>query len=236
MIIFNQFKHLLPRARAWRVTVDKQLRQFIQGLANGLEDDVGFDGPVTFFDNIYGDLLPQTTRELDMWEQLFGLPPSTGLTEQQRRDRLAAAWQATGGQSPRYIQDTLQANGFPVFIHDWWVPATDTPRDPNSVVSDPAKILINKIEAVLPKLVGYGTEYQAGDTISIFGEQDGVQLIQELTTLPVDSINWPFFVYFGGEVFGTTVNIPMERRDEFEALCLKLCPTQLWIGLIVNYV
>ena len=33
MTFLRVFKHLLPNARAWRITVDKKLRQFFEGLS-----------------------------------------------------------------------------------------------------------------------------------------------------------------------------------------------------------
>ena len=132
MTFLRVFKHLLPNARAWRLTVDKRLREFFSGLS-GVGDSVK-----TFFDGIWLDIFPETTREIDAWEKQFGLP-DTGITEQQRRDRLDATWKALGGQDPKYIQDTLRANGFDVYVHEWWEPGTEpepgvkqcvTPRNP----------------------------------------------------------------------------------------------------------
>ena len=52
---------------------------------------------------------------------------------------------------------------------------------------------------------------------------------------PRTNINdYPLFVYFGGAVFGESVNIPAERYDELKTLILKLCPAQLWIGLFAE--
>lgn len=114
-MFLNIFKHLLPDARAWRLVPEKFLRKFFSGLANS---DIAV-GVKLFFDEIFTDIDPVYTRELQAWENQFGLT-DTGLTEPERRDRLAATWQAVGGQDPRYIQDTLQAAGFPVYIHEWW--------------------------------------------------------------------------------------------------------------------
>ena len=121
------FKHLLPTGRAWRLHIDRNLPRFLTAL-NTMPAAAR-----TFADLVYLDLLPQTTRALDEWDQQFNLPPAM-LTEQQRRDRLAGAWRATGGQSPHYIQNTLQAAGFPVFVHEWWNPnaGPDVIRNPEA--------------------------------------------------------------------------------------------------------
>lgn len=110
---FRIIQHVLPRARAWRITTDKYLRQFFDGL-------VGFLADIrVFFDLIWCDYFAQKTRQLDLWEQEYALP-DTGLTEQERRDRLEGRKKSLGGQSPRYLQDTLQGEGFDVYIHEWW--------------------------------------------------------------------------------------------------------------------
>jgi hypothetical protein len=75
---------------------------------------------------------------LELWEDQFGLEPSTTLTEEERRDRLDARWKAVGGQSPRYIQDTLQNAGFDIYIHDWWAPGSNPP-----IARNPLELLEN---------------------------------------------------------------------------------------------
>jgi hypothetical protein len=42
------------------------------------------------------------------------------MREQTRRDRLEREWKPSPGQSPTQIQDVLQANGFDVYVHDWF--------------------------------------------------------------------------------------------------------------------
>lgn len=266
------FKHLLPNARAWRITVDKKLRQFFQGLTGLGEDSKGF------FDGVYTDLDPQQTRELDNWEQQFALP-NTGLTEQERRDRLDATWKALGGQDPRYIQDTLRAAGFDVYIHEWWEPIPGRPNG-GSIDGDVTPVARNPFDYLddgtggLPFLMIDGAvNAQGGDTVAqdgstatpvgyplvnkileasdefigdgAAGMQDGDSAAQDggvLTvysqkqyTIPADSTKYPFFLYIGGPTFPEQATLPTSRRDEFEELCLKICPTEQWLGILVNY-
>ena len=58
----------------------------------------------------------------------------------------------------------------------------------------------------------------------------------ETPVIPVDPATWPYFLYIGGEVFPTQANISNIRREEFETLVLKICPTQLWLGMLITYV
>lgn len=234
-MIFGQIKHLLPKARAWRLTLNLKLWEFFEGVANGLEDLGVLPGPVEYFDGIFDDQFPATTTLLDEWEAEFGLWPSPGLTTQDRRDRLQAAWMTTGGQSPYYIQSILQASGFPVYAHDWWVPGTNNPRDPNSYITDPAKQVVNNLETLIPNVVAFGKGFSMGKTVTQFGGIDGTEYAKITYPVPSDPADWHYYVYIGGETFGDTADVPEARRIEFESLILKLIPKQLWVGLIINY-
>lgn len=271
MMFLRVFKHLLPNARAWRITVDKKLRQFFAGLS-GVGEDVK-----TFFDGIWLDIFPETTREIDAWEKQFGLR-DTGLTEQQRRDRLDATWKALGGQDPKYIQDTLRANGFDVYVHEWWEPGSEpapgvkqcvTPRNPlmylrreftgvNLLVEcgEPTALcgepfaqagnslnprgypLVNKVfETVPDELVLCGEAIaEAGEPDALCGNYFQFRDVLREYIVPNDPAKWPYFLYIGGETFGTIAQVDPKRKDEFEALCLKICPAQQWLGILVEYV
>lgn len=271
MTFLRVFKHLLPNARAWRITVDKKLRQFFEGLS-GVGSDVK-----TFFDGVWLDIFPETTRELDAWEQQFGLR-DTGITEQERRDRLDATWKALGGQDPRYIQDTLQANGFDVYVHEWWEPGTEpapgvkqcvTPRnplmwlrreftgvtllvecgEPGALCGEPfaqsgnslnplGYPLVNKVFETVPDLLTLCGEplAQCGGLEASCGNYFQFKEVLRNYIVPNDPAKWPYFLYIGGETFGTLAQVDPKRRDEFEALCLKICPAQQWLGILVEYV
>jgi hypothetical protein len=254
------YQHLLPNARAWRLTTEKQLRQFFEGLTD-LPLDIR-----DFFDLVWLDIFPDTTRELDAWDTQFALP-NTFMSEQERRDRLDAVWKALGGQSPRYIQDTLQEAGFDVFIHEWWeLPITEPP-----VVRNPFTFL-NDGRGIIKYIMGDGTleandgNLEANDGASIdptgfvlvnkffvrdqIGDgaeamndgnpeaQDGGAFnIYRLKTyiIPTDTTKWPYFLYISGQIFPDHAIVSASRRNEFETLCLKICPTQQWLGMLIDY-
>lgn len=263
------FQHLLPNAKAWRLTVDKQLRQFFEGLT-GIGEDVR-----TFYDDIWLDIFPETTRDISGWETQFGLP-NTLTNEQERRDRLDAAWKALGGQDPRYLQDTLQAAGFDVYVHEWWVPGSEpavgvkapaTARNPFTYLEDGAVTLkyfsadgaadmqdgdlALAMDGAADQPTGYTlvnkllipTSISIGDgSLEMY---DGGQNAQDngfLTTyglkayqIPADVTKYPYFLYIGGQNFPDHANVDVSRRNEFETLCLKICPTQQWLGILVDY-
>lgn len=243
-MMIDTFKHLLPRARAWRITVDKFLRQFFSGLSVAVGD-----ATKEYIDNVWSDIDPQLTRELSVWESEFGLR-NTDITEQERRDRLEAAWAATGGQSIGYIQGVLQANGFNVIIHDWWVPGSEpavgvdaqaTARDPFNVSSPDAVPLVNNIYIAQDVVISESgaTFMESGDDEAESGNFRFVEGKQGYV-FPTDTDLWPYIIYIGGTAgAGEVINhasVPAARQEEFEDLCLKLCPRHLWIGLVINYI
>lgn len=262
----NLFKHLLPQAKAWNITAEKRLRQFFQGLANGL-----ITPSKVYYDNIWDDIFPETTTQIPEWETSFGLA-ETSLTTQERRDRLDATWKALGGQSPRYIQDTLQNSGFDVFIHEWWEPnvfpflavycgevdaecgeavavcvnAIADVRSPLDVLA-PDNItpvvgkgypLVNKITESRPDLFAICGEAlaQCGEPEAYSYNFSGFIYNDKPYFVTTDPTTWPYYLYLGGEVFGDLADVSADRRCELETLCLKICPTQLWLGMLINYV
>ena len=254
------YQHLLPKAKAWQLTINKQLRQFFDGLTEPLGDDVK-----EFADLIFDDIDPQKTRELDAWEAQFGLN-STDLTEQERRDRIEATWQALGGQDPRYIEDTLRGAGFDVFVHEWWADDTPTARNPLLVLNDginPLQYiancgtqkancghseancgatnqptgfpLVNKILEALTTAICGAAAMSCGNSEAICGATSATYSPKRYA-VPSDVDKWPYFLYIGGQTYPNHATVPITRQNEFETLCLKICPTQQWLGMLINYV
>lgn len=258
--MIGMFKHLLPTGKAWRLTTDKQLRQFFEGLS-WLQTDVK-----SYTDSAFVSMYPQETQTLDELEAEYGYLPGL-LTEQERRDRLSARMASEGGQSPKYLQDTLQAAGFDVYVHEWWADPTPTPRDPNQYLADAntvsigpdcgetlaecgeplmecgnvstptGRILVNpSFNTVRDEVALCGEPVmECGEAAAECGEFTGYIQDIERVTIPTGEGVWPYFLYIGGEVFPDNAQITPARRDEFETLCLRICPTHLWIGLLVTY-
>lgn len=271
-MFFRIFQHLLPKARAWTTTANKQLRALVEGLSAGVGDD-----SQKFFDDLNDDLRPQTTRQLDEWEFQFGLS-DVGLAEQSRKDRIAAAWKALGGQDPRYIEDTLRSNGFGVYLHEWWIPGTEpaigvhaaaTPRNPLLVLRRDFVGALPGVECSEP-LAACGEAFaecgnslaplgyplvtktlrteknfltECGDNLAESGESSmecgnfsGLADRVLNYTIPVDPTTWPYFLYIGAEIYPNIAQVELSRKNEFEELCLKICPAQQWLGILVQYI
>lgn len=235
MNFLSLYTNLLPRARAWTITITKPLRSLFVGL--------DLSATKTFVDLIWLDIFPDTTRELEKWEDQWYLR-SGNFTEQERRDRLDAAWKALGGQDPRYIQDTLQANGFDVFIHEWWVPGTEAPIGVRACAEARSPFEFLRETNIQPDpFTGCGEVImECGEVVALCGnslQPPGYALVNKIAgreyTIPADDSKWPYFLYIGGENFPDLAVIDPARQDEFEDLCLKICPTQQWLGILVSY-
>jgi hypothetical protein len=258
--MMSVFKHLLPRARATSIIVDKPLRQLFEGLSPS------FETLIEYFEDIWLDIFPQTTRHIYQWERTFGIPIGQGiaLTEQQRRDRLDGYWQAIGGQSPRYIEDTLQAAGFDVYVHEFWeLPATDPPTirnpyvalgqvlygcgDPQVQCGEPLALCGNSPDKdgyfLVNKLYVAGKDYtvgcgdtlaQCGEPTALCGENDGLRFFRIEYPTPSDPNVWPHIYYIGAQTFPDEAIISPDRIEEFEDLVLKISPAHLWVCLLVS--
>ncbi len=222
------FEHLLPDAAAWRLRAGKAIRAFFEGLT-GAPADVR-----DFIDLVHEDLFPSTTRFLPEWERQFAL---SGVgSDADRRQQLSAAWQASGGQSPRYLQDVLQAAGFDLYVHECWDPGA-TPRapyDPRLYTTEPVVGTVQCGEALA----------QCGETTAqcngFLVNDPGYLVNLNLTPIapppvPDDSARWPFFIYIGAESFPNLANVPASRRAELEQLLLRICPAQQWIVTLINW-
>lgn len=270
-MFLDMYKHLLPTGRAWLITIDKTLKRFFLGLSGTTQ------GAVSFSDDIFNDVSPLLTRNLSDYEIQFGIT-NTGIDEDERRLRLDSAWKATGGQSPRYIQDTLQANGFDVYIHEWWEPGStpDIGDSACAIARNPLNILrrsttdgviyageagealaeagepimdagetvnavgyvyVNDILETVPRrFVQCGEPLAAcGDPSALCGNFNDFIDIRRTYIIPDDPNKWPYFLYFGGEVFGDCAIVPESRRPEFENLCRRIAPAHLWLGMLINY-
>lgn len=106
--MFRILARMFPSSSAWALSADNTLKAYIEALA-GFLDDIKAEAQAAWL-----DYLPAHTRRLSDWQDQFGI---TG-----GRSELSAAWKATGGQSPKYLQDVLQGRGFNLYVHEWWTP------------------------------------------------------------------------------------------------------------------
>ena len=105
-------------------------------------------------------------------------------------------------------------------------------------LSLPGYILVNKIVTTTRNLLSLAgeAEMEAGEAAALCGNYLGFTETFSEYFIPADTDKWRYFLYIGGQTFGDQAQIDPKRKDEFEALCLKISPAQQWLGIIVEYV
>lgn len=253
-LFFRVYQHLLPDGAAWRLTVTRTLRRFFEGLSDWPAD------ARSYIDGVWANAFPGSTTELAEYEAQFGLIAPA--TTEARRLQLAASWMAQGGQSPAYLQDTVQAAGFDLYLHEWWDPnATVVPQtqcgEPLAQCDEPAALCMFKSALPIRNPRDYTNDpllgtVQCGEDLSQCGEpaalcdnflvnEPGYIVNLNLTrrpppNVPTDPARWPYFMYWGAETFPDRAEVPADRRAELERLVKKICPTQQWLVMLVDYV
>src|SRR5690606_22305979 len=131
-------------------------------------------------------------------------------------------------QSGSYIEGQLQAAGFDVYVHENRFPYGDgsyyqlTPEQVSGVASG----------AVQHGDLQHG-DFQHGGTI----DSKVVNYVDEDLDNAFnvgDNLKFTFFI--GGEVLGSYADVPLNRKDEFRQLILRLKPVQCVGYLFINYV
>ena len=219
---------VLPKSRAFNIRIDKTLRRFFKGLS--FNDDFRAQSDLNFL-----NLDPQKTQNLKKWEEQF-LLLKTGLTEQQRRDRLASAWQLNGGQSPYYLQNILQQNGFDLFVYDWWL---ENDKYQKLIMNDSFSIMGGERakmgsqfsiypSAIDPRAILQPPFYPLVNKIYNKTHKD--------ITIPSEIKYWRHFIYVAGSKIETPGVVKLDRKNEIEELILSIFPAAKWVGMRVNYV
>ena len=245
MSVNNIIKHLLPNSRAFKLYKNSSIAAFF-GSLNNVNAEIK-----TSFDDVFSDMNPQLTRNLEQWEKQFNINTSGNLSESERRDILDAEWKAQGGQSPQYLEDRLRAAGFNVYVHEWWEPNAQTGGGSvNNDVTPVARIPSNYInDGAIDWLMTDGNADSVdGSDVAMDGTLSGASgylLVNRIIdgsnnnkhyTIPAGTEYHPYFLYIGGETFPNSASIPTSRLVEFEELCLKICPAEQWIGVLVDYI
>jgi len=110
--MLNTLRHLLPDSTAWRLVVERTLKKYLRGVAT-----VGSD-TVEFVDDVYDDLWPDLTRELQEWLDQFGIDYWAWSNDDDMRAYLDFRWGEDRSTSPQALQDKLQAAGFDAYVYD----------------------------------------------------------------------------------------------------------------------
>lgn len=215
------FDRLLPRSRAFHLTLDRTLKKYFEGLSalpEMVKEHVA---------SVLLEAFPQTTTRLSDWSLLFGSPQLLSA------DEVAAEWKATGGQTPQYIQDILQDAGYDVYVHEWWVPDSAPPvaRNPFSPINliETSRVLVNDLAHIEKKWTyqfGDGTQFQGDGEIS-FGAYDGYHYVPKVYPTPNNPGEYPVYFYICGETWPEYAMVLENDIRKLIRLIYKLKPVHL---------
>jgi hypothetical protein len=111
--MLDTLRHLLPDSTAWRLVIERTLKKYLRGVAT-----VGSD-VVEFVDDVYDDLWPDLTRELQEWLNQFGIDYWPWSNDDDMRAYLDFRWGEDRSTSPKALQDKIRAAGFAdAYVYD----------------------------------------------------------------------------------------------------------------------
>lgn len=196
--------------------------------------------------------------DADNWERVLALFNSN-LTLEERKEAINRKASYPNGIPERahytFIESQLQANGFNVFIREnrfadgsggWLV------EDPDDTASKPEQMGltvmgIGKMGGQIAGLdyticANYIDESLDSTYFDIIFSQNqmgvgvmGIAKMEKVTALEREQqLRYTFFV--GGSSYPSAVSVPLNRKDEFRELILKLKPAHSVAFLYINYV
>ena len=218
---------ILPRSRAFSLTINKTLRSFFSGL--NFNDDFRDDA-----DSILTNIDPALTNNLEKWEEQFYLR-GNNLTEAERRTRLDASWKMTGGQSPAYLQSVLRSFGYDVYLYNWWNEDAQVSR----LTMGGSVAFMGGDKSFMGATFGvYPTAYDPSDILT----GDSYILLNELSStrdsevpITTNANYWRHFIYIAGADINTPAIVDESSQDDFEELILSIFPASKYIGMVVRY-
>ena len=176
--------------------------------------DEELDELIDAANNVYLDMIPSETENLEAWADQFSLPTATV-------EALEAVWKEHRDMSPQHIEDRLTEAGYTVEVFDWWVPGSEpkVPRDPEE-----AEYFL--VDGKLVPDVFH--QMRIGDSIARCGDSRarvGYQVWGDPKRVVYDApTNKQGIIYIRYTDTGD--------RLGFERLALKIVPNHLWIGVL----
>lgn len=227
------FSRLTPSGHAWKNLPASVLKR-VFGVF-----DTKLRTTASDLDTVAQDAFVVSTDQLATWETEFGL--RTASSELARRNALDQTLRSNGGQSLQFLQSTLQAAGFNVWVHSCWV--SENPfvvRDPRAYIDPPeygTELCTDTVEWDQPQCTdtpAWG-QAQANGIVTGTNYFDNITLQDTyLPPIPDDPDAWPFFLYIAGQVFPQYAQIDMSRYDELRRLICKHRPLRHWVVLMVQ--
>ena len=210
-------RQLFPTGRAFNFPVDGELDKFISALNES--EKRAIDDAYSVLYQILPDNDEFTALDASKWEIRLGMINGSALPLADRKSAIIRKMNHPGDiparQSWDYLQQSLQAAGFDVYIHENLseTPILGTPIQLNQIQCGQYPLnyspylfkVVNSLDAAIDSQFVVSTDYRSTFVI-------------------------------GGAVFGTSANVSALREKEFRQLILKIKPVQTVAFLYINYI
>ena len=210
-------RQLFPTGRAFNFPVDGELDKFISALNES--EKRAIDDAYSVLYQILPDNDEFTAEDASKWEIRLGMINGSLLTLAERKSAIIRKMNHPGDiparQSWDYLQQSLQAAGFDVYVHE---NLSETPIL-GTVVQ------LNQIQC---------GQYNLNYAPYLFKVVNSLDVA--IDSQFVVSTDYRSTFVIGGAVFGTSADVSALREKEFRQLILKIKPVQTVGFLYINYI
>ena len=214
---------------------------------------------------IYGDAIrdagnPGTIPDdfICEWEAFLGLRCDSTLTMEQRHQRIIGRYVSVGGQAKDYVKNVLNQAGFDVYVYEN-IPSEGQKTytclmgdkylgdalcgefsdriDPRTIPD--GTLIVGSPDYTLEKVyvATMGGAYLGDTVMGGLGDFQGARLIETVYSIPADSTRYIFFWFIAGSNgYFDTVDLPIERKNDFVELILKIKPAHTWCVANINWI
>lgn len=197
-------------------------------------------------------------EDTENWERVFGISPADSMTLEERRQVVVAKQQYPNGVIDRghwkFIQDQLQANGFDVYLHENRTEATEfTTQCGISQCSDETQCggfnyPTEVFEAVEPdpSYTEYCANYLEPELDATVFDPGGGTYCGSAQCGDDTQCSDPVFedrnqqlsytCFVSAATYPNKADVPLDRKNEFRELLLKLKPAHVVMILYINYI
>ena len=228
--LMNLTKQLYPTGRAWWLNYQNTFSLLHEALAysesRALENSVGILNSILPDNDLFSE------QDAFYWENALGLILSSSLTLEERKANILRKMQHPGNIPARqhylYLQGQLQDAGFSVYVFENRVPIGGG----NYEVINPIPALYGAFDY---NSSTYGSVGIPGiDVDSVIANY--IDENKDSTYNFGNDVNLRATFFIGDVTFGQKADVPIDRKEEFRELILKIKPAQTAGWLLINYV
>lgn len=232
-------KKLYPTGRAWNLPDDSVFDKVHTGLAESEAD--AFDDAVSTLDAILPDNDDFTEADAERWEERLGMVVQSNTVSLADRKLAIKRKMNHPGTIParqnwQYLQEQLQAAGFDVYVYE-------------NIFDDGLGGFetLNPTDIIGPNNVGiaiHSDDCEHGDHVE-HGDSEVGSVYEDCVANYIDADLDAWFdvgdnlrntFYISSGYIDQFASIPIERKNEFRQLILRIKPVQTVAFLFINYV